>query len=127
MKMILSLLYTTVVGAKAPRKQLGGASSSTSVFGSPGSKDKYSSGNPVRWTPTPSWQKGNLNGRADDSYLFLNEHKLTNPSFCSSVVVGIQKYTNSCCYKILVCIKKMSNHDPCFSKLLQMSISNCQI
>ena len=25
---------------------------------SPGSKDKQGGGNPVRWTPTPSWQKG---------------------------------------------------------------------
>ena len=25
---------------------------------SPGSKDKNGGGNPVRWTPTPSWQKG---------------------------------------------------------------------
>lgn len=51
-----------VVAAKAPRKQLGGGggggSSSSNVLGSPGAKDKTSGGNPVRWTPTPSWQKG---------------------------------------------------------------------
>ena len=43
-----------VVGAKAPRKQLGGGFSNNS----PVSKDKQGGGNPVRWTPTPSWQKG---------------------------------------------------------------------
>ncbi|XP_028411205.1 PCNA-associated factor-like [Dendronephthya gigantea] len=47
------------VGAKAPRKQAAcSSSSSSSIMASPGSKDKYSGGNPVRWMPTPSWQKG---------------------------------------------------------------------
>ncbi|XP_046862711.1 PCNA-associated factor-like [Xenia sp. Carnegie-2017] len=41
-----------VIGAKAPRKQLANPSST------PASKDRYGAGNPVRWTPTPSWQKG---------------------------------------------------------------------
>lgn len=45
-------------GAKAPRKQLGGGSSSSSELGSPGGKDKHAGGNPVKWTQTPSWQKG---------------------------------------------------------------------
>ncbi|CAB4032952.1 PCNA-associated factor, partial [Paramuricea clavata] len=43
------------VGAKAPRKQLGAGGSN---LGSSGSNDKHSGGNPVRWTPTPTWQKG---------------------------------------------------------------------
>jgi hypothetical protein len=59
---ILQLAYwkslhfpTIVVGAKAPRKQLGAGGSN---LGSPGSNDKHSGGNPVRWTSTPTWQKG---------------------------------------------------------------------
>ena len=48
------IVLITVVGAKAPRKQLAAAPN----LGSPGSKDKHGGGNPVRWTPTPSWQKG---------------------------------------------------------------------
>ncbi|XP_020628848.1 PCNA-associated factor-like [Orbicella faveolata] len=50
------------VGAKAPRKQVGGGSSSAaSSFGSPtssGNKNKYNGGNPVKWWPSPKWQKG---------------------------------------------------------------------
>lgn len=50
------------VGAKAPRKQVGGGSSSAaSSFGSPnssGNKSKYNGGNPVKWWPSPKWQKG---------------------------------------------------------------------
>lgn len=49
--------FTIAVGGKAPRKQPA-CSSSCSITSSPGSKDKYSGGNPVRWMPTPSWQKG---------------------------------------------------------------------
>ncbi|CAH3031742.1 unnamed protein product [Pocillopora meandrina] len=49
------------VGAKAPRKQFGASSSSSSV-GSPnnsgGGKNKNSGGNPVKWWPSPKWQKG---------------------------------------------------------------------
>lgn len=49
-------------GAKAPRKQVGGSSSSSaaSSLGSPTSsgKNKYAGGNPVRWWPSPKWQKG---------------------------------------------------------------------
>ena len=52
----------TAVGAKAPRKQVGGGSSSAaSSFGSPtssGNKNKYNGGNPVKWWPSPKWQKG---------------------------------------------------------------------
>ncbi|KAL9987575.1 hypothetical protein ACROYT_G001909 [Oculina patagonica] len=50
------------VAAKAPRKQVGGGSSSAaSSFGSPtssGGKNKYAGGNPVKWWPSPKWQKG---------------------------------------------------------------------
>ncbi|XP_074627177.1 PCNA-associated factor-like [Acropora palmata] len=49
-------------GAKAPRKQVGGCSSSSaaSSCGSPSSsrKNKYAGGNPVKWWPSPKWQKG---------------------------------------------------------------------
>lgn len=48
-------------GAKAPRKQVGGSSSSAaSSCGSPSSsgKNKYAGGNPVKWWPSPKWQKG---------------------------------------------------------------------
>lgn len=48
-------------GAKAPRKQVGGCSSSAaSSCGSPSSsgKNKYAGGNPVKWWPSPKWQKG---------------------------------------------------------------------
>ncbi|KAJ7371524.1 hypothetical protein OS493_024864 [Desmophyllum pertusum] len=52
------------VGAKAPRKQAGGGGSSSAgpSFGSPTSsgagKNKHAGGNPVRWWPSPKWQKG---------------------------------------------------------------------
>ena len=50
------------VGAKAPRKQVGGSSSAASSFGSPtssgSSRNKYAGGNPVKWWPSPKWQKG---------------------------------------------------------------------
>lgn len=71
----------TAVGAKAPRKQFG-ASSSSSV-GSPnnsgGGKNKNSGGNPVKWWPSPKWQKGKLPGDNNipqprefkDTYQFL--------------------------------------------------------
>jgi hypothetical protein len=54
----ISTFSFAVVGAKAPRKQLAGGTS----ISSPGSKDKQGGGNPVRWTPTPSWQKGTVSG-----------------------------------------------------------------
>lgn len=54
--------FTTAAGAKAPRKQVGGSSSSSaaSSLGSPRSsgKNKYAGGNPVKWWPSPKWQKG---------------------------------------------------------------------
>ncbi|KAK3088857.1 hypothetical protein FSP39_024659 [Pinctada imbricata] len=46
------------VGARAPRKALGGASSSSSVSDSPSGKNaKYAGGNPACPRPTPEWQK----------------------------------------------------------------------
>lgn len=47
------------VGAKAPRKQFGATSSSVgSPNNSGGGKNKNSGGNPVKWWPSPKWQKG---------------------------------------------------------------------
>ncbi|KAH9508702.1 hypothetical protein Btru_049661 [Bulinus truncatus] len=46
-----------VVAAQAPRKGLGGSSSSSSDAGSPSGKGKYAGGNPVCQRPTPEWQK----------------------------------------------------------------------
>ena len=58
-------LVVIAAGAKAPRKQVGGSSSSSaaSSLGSPTSsgKNKYVGGNPVRWWPSPKWQKGKYN------------------------------------------------------------------
>ena len=58
----LTLLSVIAVGAKAPRKQVGGSSSAASSFGSPtssgSSRNKYAGGNPVKWWPSPKWQKG---------------------------------------------------------------------
>jgi len=47
-------------GAKAPRKQVGGSSAAASSFGSPtnAGKNKHGGGNPVKWWPSPKWQKG---------------------------------------------------------------------
>lgn len=49
-------------GAKAPRKQVGGSSAGSS-FGSPTSSGVSKNrngvgGNPVKWWPSPKWQKG---------------------------------------------------------------------
>lgn len=47
------------VGAKAPRKQFFASSSSVgSPNNSGGGKNKNSGGNPVKWWPSPKWQKG---------------------------------------------------------------------
>ena len=54
--------FVSAVGAKAPRKQVGASSSVGSPTGSGagGSKNKNSGGNPVKWWPSPKWQKGKL-------------------------------------------------------------------
>ncbi|XP_031557623.1 PCNA-associated factor-like [Actinia tenebrosa] len=48
------------VAAKAPRKQVGGGSSdSAGSMMSPGKNSGgCNGGNPIRWWPTPDWQKG---------------------------------------------------------------------
>ena len=54
------IIFVIAAGAKAPRKQVGGSSSAASSLGSPTSagKNKYAGGNPVKWWPSPKWQKG---------------------------------------------------------------------
>ncbi|KAI8796074.1 PCNA-associated factor [Biomphalaria glabrata] len=62
-----------VVAAQAPRKGLGGASSSSSSEASPSGKNKYGGGNPVCPRPTPEWQK-------EISNFFVKPIPNSNPS-----------------------------------------------